>query len=251
MRIQLFRRALLGALLASVWAALLAAPAAAAPLAQLAPGALDSTFTGFTDDGIVNPAGLSSARSIALQPDGKIVVVGETATTNELAVFRYLPNGQPDTTFDGDGKAIFPDMFLAGDVAIQSDAKIVVAGFRNNTKGFQLARLTREGALDPSFGQGGWLNDNDIRLDDLSTVLVQRDGKIVACGSANSDAEGEGDFAVTRYNTNGVRDTAFGIVFIAYANHPPPRTPSEKRAIDERLAVSYTQEARYRYVISL
>ncbi|HEU5098477.1 MAG TPA: hypothetical protein VFU22_05630 [Roseiflexaceae bacterium] len=188
-------------------------------MAQLAPGALDPTFAGFTDDGIVNPAGLANATSIAVQPDGKIVVVGPAATTDEFAVFRYLPNGQPDNTFDGDGKVSISNMFTAADVALQSDAKIVVAGFRGPA-GFQVARLTPAGALDPSFGQGGWLNDNDIRLDTLTTVLVQRDGKIVVCGSAGQ-FEGEGDFAVTRYNANGARDFSFGngIVFIAFGGN--------------------------------
>ena len=146
MRKQLFRRALIGALLASIWAALLAAPAAAAPLAQLAPGALDPAFAGFTDDGIVNPAGLANATSIAVQPDGKIVVVGPAVTTDEFAVFRYLPNGQPDTTFDGDGKVSIPNMFTAADVALQSDAKIVVAG--------RILRIALEQSPKCRFGLG-------------------------------------------------------------------------------------------------
>jgi uncharacterized delta-60 repeat protein len=219
MRKHILRSALIIALLTIIFPSFQAAQAAQADpavAAQLAPGGLDTSFAGFTDDGIVNPAGLTIATSIAVQPDGKIVVVGETATADELAVLRFLPNGQPDTIFDRDGKVSIPNMFTAADVAIQIDGKIVVAGFRSSA-GFQVARLTSIGALDPSFDQEGWVNDTDIRLDTLTSVLVQSDGKIVACGKAGQ-SEGKGDFAITRYNANGARDMAFGngIVFVAF-----------------------------------
>ncbi len=68
------------------------------------------------------------ADDVALQADGKIVVVGKTATKNQLAVARYLPNGQPDTSFDGDGIALYADMFEATDVALQRDGRIVIGG---------------------------------------------------------------------------------------------------------------------------
>jgi len=170
-----------------------------------APGDLDPSFAGFGTGGVVTPTGLSNINGLAVQPDGKMVIVGYTGTFNDLAVYRYLANGQLDTTFDGDGKASFPDMFVAFAVAIQSDGQIVVGGTRDND--FQLARLTPTGALDSSFDGDGWVQDIDAELAKLYALLVQPDGKIVACGYA--EVGGDDDFGVARYDTYGARDNTF------------------------------------------
>jgi uncharacterized delta-60 repeat protein len=203
-RKYILRSALLIALLATLVTSTLAHSASAAPLALAAPGALDPTFGGFTDDGIVVESGLRRVEDMALQLDGKIVVVGDTGTNNQIAVFRYLSNGTLDLSFSGDGKAIFSDMFAADQVALQSDGKIVVGGTLGGA-GFNLARLNQDGTLDTSFDQDGWLSDHNLRVGSLRAILVQGDGKIVACGRNLDD-----DFSVARYNANGSRDTSFG-----------------------------------------
>ncbi len=175
------------------------------PTAQAAPGSLDSTFGGFTDDGTVIATGMNYATNVVLQPDGKIVMIGGTDTADQLAVFRYLPNGQLDTSFAGDGTVILPDMFTADAVALQSDGRIVVGGSRDDH--FHLARLKPNGALDTSFDGDGWAQDEDAELTTLNALLVQPDGKIVACGRAF--VGGNSDFGVTRYTAYGARDTAF------------------------------------------
>ena len=107
--------------------------AKAAPDAPDAAGDLDLTFAGFGVGGKVITTGvpmLDLKRGMALQPDGKIVVAGDTVSG--LLVMRYHPNGTLDTTFDGDGKAT-PDLGQltrrGTSVAIQADGKIVVAGW--------------------------------------------------------------------------------------------------------------------------
>jgi uncharacterized delta-60 repeat protein len=72
------------------------------------------------------------AYGVAVQPNGKIVVVGQaTRDTTEFGVVRYKPNGGLDLTFGGDGK-VLTDFFLGDDLArgvvIQPNGKIVVAG---------------------------------------------------------------------------------------------------------------------------
>src|SRR5207248_10643108 len=57
------------------------------------------------------------------------------------------------------------------------------------------------GTLDPSFGTGGKVIQNDIPFE---AVAVQTDGKVVAVGSRSND------FVVARYNTDGSLDTTFG-----------------------------------------
>src|SRR5689334_1170307 len=74
--------------------------------------------------------GIDSAEDVLVQPDGRIVVAGET-DFNTYALVRYNPDLSLDTTFSGDG-------FLSGDfgsgpsrgqgVLLQSDGRIVVAG---------------------------------------------------------------------------------------------------------------------------
>ncbi len=71
------------------------------------------------------------------------------------------------------------------------------------------------GALDPSFGAGGKvILDLGINAAN-SAVAVQSDGKIVAAGVIGSFNPISGvftsDFLLTRYNTNGSLDLAFGV----------------------------------------
>src|SRR5262245_51639007 len=102
--------------------------AQAAPRALNAPGELDTSFAGFGTGGKVTLAGLSGG-SMALAPDGKVVVVGYNATN--LMVWRYLPSGKPDPSFGSGGAfAYTPVGFdtITTDVAVQADGKIVIVG---------------------------------------------------------------------------------------------------------------------------
>jgi uncharacterized delta-60 repeat protein len=72
--------------------------------AQAAPGDLDPSFSG---DGkqTTDFVGFSWARATVLQPDGKIVAVGQDAVPGvDFALARYNPNGSLDPTFSGDGR---------------------------------------------------------------------------------------------------------------------------------------------------
>ncbi len=83
-----------------------------APAALAAPGDLDRSFDG---DGlrIVNWGGPDSAHDVAVQPDGKIVVVGVGFFAPvDFGISRLNPDGSSDTGFDGDGNAF---VALGGD----------------------------------------------------------------------------------------------------------------------------------------
>ncbi len=78
-----------------------------------------------------------------------------------MYVLRYNTNGTLDKTFDSDGIAGIDLGFLtvskASTMTLQSDGKIVVAGFENDhlnatTKDIGVARLNTNGSLDGSFG---------------------------------------------------------------------------------------------------
>lgn len=136
-----------------------------------------------------------------MQPDGKVVVLGDP-NGFDLTVYRYLPNGQPDPSFGSNGKVVHENMFAPAAMDLQSDGRIVAGGERNGY--FHLARLTPTGELDSSFDGDGLVEDFDSGLHTFGDILVQRDGKIVVCGSHTG-----GDFSVVRYDANGARDNFF------------------------------------------
>jgi uncharacterized delta-60 repeat protein len=187
---------------------LLASPAYAVP------GDLDTTFgggdgkvaTNYTSD---NDLGLS----VAIQPDGKIVVAGRAGGAGgQFAVIRYNPDGTLDTTFSGDGKVA--TNFTRGDdwaagVALQADGKIVVAGrAAGSNPMFALARYNADGTLDTTFDLDGRLRTDFSGGRDAGwDVAIQSDGKIVAAGYASG--RGAGRWALARYNSDGTPDSSF------------------------------------------
>lgn len=165
-------------------------------------GALDPTFGG---DGIVTTdftSGQDVAFDVAIQQNGKIVVVGQAGTGGPAAVVRYMAGGSRDRSFSGDGLATIDQFQVVRSVALQADGGIVVAGF--DGWGFALARFLRDGGLDPSFGKGGKVRhsyDGGYAL----AVAVQPDGRIVAGGDDNIFR-----FGVARYLSDGRLDRTFG-----------------------------------------
>ncbi|MCB9248520.1 MAG: hypothetical protein H6613_08225 [Ignavibacteriales bacterium] len=97
-------------------------------------GALDPTFG---SSGIVTTSvgtEIHTAKSIAIQSDGKILVVGssENVSNSDFLVVRYNSDGTLDNSFGSAGKVTI-DFGSGYDVAqslvIQSDGKIIVAGY--------------------------------------------------------------------------------------------------------------------------
>jgi uncharacterized delta-60 repeat protein len=182
----------------------------------LAPGDLDTTFgTGGTTTLDFN-GGFDQAKSVVVQPDGKIVVAGVAfnGTNNDFALTRYNIDGTLDTSFGSSGKVITPVGSGADQghsVVVQSDGKIVVAGvaFNGSNNDFALTRYNVNGTLDTSFGSSGKvITPVGSGADQGYSVVVQSDGKIVVAGVAFNGTND--DFALTRYNVNGTLDTSFG-----------------------------------------
>src|SRR5260370_10780276 len=102
--------------------------------------------------------------SLAIQPDGKIVLSGYTGAnpnSTDFALVRYNSNGSLDASF-GSGGFVTTDFFGLADfgrtVLVLPDGMLLVVGsafIAQNSPGFALARYTANGALDTSFGSGG------------------------------------------------------------------------------------------------
>ncbi len=182
-------------------------------------GTPDSTFSG--DGKVTTSVFLSSsvdgASSIALQPDGKILLGGSgivfPSPYNEFALVRYNPDGTPDFSFAGAGKtttSIGPEDDYCNSIALQPDGKIVMAGisFVNGNWDFSLARFTSDGLLDDTFSDNGKISlPANAGNDACNAVEVGADGKIWAGGYA--DGVFGNEFALLKLDTAGVPDADF------------------------------------------
>jgi uncharacterized delta-60 repeat protein len=180
-----------------------------------ADGDLDTSFSGDGKQTTAIGSGTDEANSVVLQSDGKIVAAGysHNGTNNDFAVVRYNTDGSLDTTFDTDGKvttAIGSGIDAAYSVVLQSDGKIVVAGYSYNgtNDDFAVVRYNTNGSLDTTFDTDGKVTtDIGSSQDQAYSVVLQSDGKIVVAGYSSNGTNT--DFAVVRYNTNGSLDTTF------------------------------------------
>ncbi|MEH2053294.1 putative Ig domain-containing protein [Nostoc sp.] len=168
-------------------------------------GSLDTSFGsgGKVTTDIGNKTS-DTSYSIALQPDGKILVAGVSG--NNFAVVRYNSDGSLDASFDSDGKVTtdLGSTDVAYSIALQSDGKIILAGKRSND--FAVVRYNSDGSLDTSFGSAGKvITDIGSKTTDTAySVSVQADGKIIVGGVSNNN------FALVCYNSDGTLNTSFG-----------------------------------------
>lgn len=113
-------------------------------------------------------------------------------------------NGGSERLLPSEEKVVLPG------IAIQPDGKIVLAGSDQTSNGVIVVRLLPNGAVDPSFGNGGIvLTPFPVgSFGEGRAVAIQPDGKIVVVGSAKGAVDG--DFLAIRYLDNGALDPSFG-----------------------------------------
>ena len=175
-------------------------------------GDIDTTFAG---DGkqTTELGGFDTAHDVAIQKDGRIVVVGSAGigSANDIAVVRYRKGGSPDTSFAGDGvqtTGIGGGASGRG-VAIQKDGKIVVVGGKDDD--FAVVRYRSNGTLDTSFSGDGKKTTNFGGFDHAEAVAIQDNGRIVAVGSSciGGGMDCRQNTAIARYKENGSLDRSF------------------------------------------
>lgn len=185
-------------------------------------GILDTSFGAGTGKVVSNFSIYGAiARAVALQQDGKYVVVGHAAdplniTKDDFFVARYNSDGSLDSSFGIGGSRRIQMSSNANDsafsVAIQPDGKIVIAGdYSTGTAlGIGVARLNTDGTMDATFGASGKVLF--VRSGLLSfgrAVAVQPNGKIVVLGNGTLTFNNTSLIQVLRFNTDGSLDNSF------------------------------------------
>jgi uncharacterized delta-60 repeat protein len=168
--------------------ALLMLPAAA----PAKTGDRDVTFNG-TGESRLDSGGMDDSRAIVRQPDGKLVVVGDTSNSFSARVHRLNADGTLDQGF-GDKGTVVIDSGAGEDhltsVLVQPDGKVVLGGSATGQKAV-LYRLTAGGGPDQGFGVGGRVTlTTDAKVEKVHSLALQPDGKIVAAGASNGPVDG-------------------------------------------------------------
>lgn len=179
-------------------------------------GSLDTTFNhvGWRKDGL--PQYRELGRALALQPDGKIVLVG-TGDSTLVAhgyMVRYNVNGSLDASFGAGGELrIRPGGNRAqlNDIVYLPSGKLLVAGTVrvNGNNDALLMRFNANGTLDATFGNlGGYRYYHLFGSEAINKLFVRPDGRILAVGTAAS-VTADSLFA-GRFLADGQPDASYG-----------------------------------------
>ncbi len=179
-------------------------------------GTLDTTYgaNGYALTDFQYPS--EEGFGMAIQADGKAVLVGSSpggdSPASRFALARFTTGGQLDSTF-GTGGEVLSAMpgsgGLARAIVIQPDGKIVVFGFNStgikgaSTDQGLLARFTVSGTLDPTFGNGGVVIEDQVLPEIGPTLALQPDGRIVVAGQSFE----VGPAVVARFLPDGTYDS--------------------------------------------
>ena len=163
-----------------------------------ADGTLDTGFA-------ANSAPDNLVEGIALQPDGKVLIVGLFANVNGIprnTVARLNADGSLDPSFDpGAG----PEALTVNCIALQADGKVLLGGGIISVDGVPhngFARLNTDGSLDTAY-QGSLPSDDGL----VYSIALQPDGKALVSGDL--DIGGNTPVSILRFNTDGTLDTSY------------------------------------------
>lgn len=166
-------------------------------------------------------------RSLHVFPNNKFIIGGSlsnylTGNYANFIVSKYNENGTLDTTFGIDGVSSINfglptnNLISSEDslscIVIQADGKIVAGGFTYyNQSDFGLVRLNSNGSLDTSFGANGRVITDFGAGEEIHSIQILANGKIIACGTYYFNSDSNQKIAIAQYNSNGSIDTDYGI----------------------------------------
>ena len=172
-------------------------------------GSIDTSFANL-GKAIVQFSGQDYGRSVDIQSDGKIVVVG-SGTVSKLYILKYTVDGTLDATFDNDG-ILASNISLTTSTTITSvslnrprikclnNNKILISGI--SASNFALIQLNSNGSLDNSFGTNGFSNFN-AEINDYSNFLILSGNKIIT-GGGSIDSMGISKMQKIQFSDTGI-----------------------------------------------
>ncbi|MEO8072780.1 MAG: FG-GAP-like repeat-containing protein [Acidobacteriota bacterium] len=169
------------------------------PIARLnQDGSFDSTFASVTSN--------SNALQVAVQPDGKILLVGFFTAINEVGsnfIARLNADGSLDSSFKtgtGANRPIFT-------VSLQPDGDILIGGIFSSFNGKnrnQIARLKADGSTDATFDPG----NNSFGLGTIYSISALPGGKVIVGGSFGGSVFFGGSDSIKVFNADGSADSS-------------------------------------------
>ena len=177
-------------------------------------GSLDTAFG--TGGIVTTPVGFGGiARSLVLQPDGKLLAAGmaSNGSDTDFELVRYTTSGTLDVTF-GTGGMVMTAIGPGNDAAYALDlqkGKPTAAGssWNGSDDDFALVRYNANGTPDTSFGGDGKVTTAiGSGNDEAYAIGQQKNGKLIAAGASWNGVDD--DFALVRYETDGSVNTTFG-----------------------------------------
>lgn len=159
---------------------------------------LNSDATEDSSFQFTNP--LTSVRKIALQPNGKIIVLGDLDSSRRK-IIRLLTNGDIDSSFNLAPSLLFYNNYLTFDLL--PDGKMLITSDSSSLQKHAISRINSDGSLDTSFNFttiNYYFNSNE------NANLVLPDGKILIAVAKNYNSKG-----IIKLNSNGSIDTTFDV----------------------------------------
>lgn len=182
-------------------------------------GFVDTTFgvNGISETWASQYGGINDgARTMAVQPDGKLVMSGECSF--DICAIRLSSNGQPDPTFGNQGLSVIPRPDYSEAISslrLDASGRVVMAGTCRNidlTYSLCLTRLTAEGTLDTTFGNQGLtstLVHNGLGAG-AAQLLPAPDGGWLVAGICDMGAASSWDACLVKYSEDGIQDLTYG-----------------------------------------
>lgn len=195
----------------------------AAPI-PVVPGGLDPTFGSdgrqLVDDPDPNSDVQHRVKAVAVQSDGEILLAGSVGTraangVGEFFLERLNADGSIDTSFGAGGsvQTVIGPVSFATSLLLLPGGRILVGGATEDSAtattnaSFALAVYKSDGSLDPTFGNGGIVVTDFAGNEEVDSLAMDPNGKIVAAGAYFLYPNV--GFDIARYNATGSLDTTF------------------------------------------
>lgn len=166
-------------------------------------GPASSIDRSFGQSGVVHST--DAVTDVKEQSDGKFVFTGETNGDPGIPVCRLEADGTPDLSFGSSSGCIIFDPLsgAAHGLRVAIHDEVIYLDFISSS-GTGIARFTRQGVLDATFGTGGWITLSSVGAVDMFIV----NERIILAGAAAAGAS-DGKAFLARLNLDGTLDADF------------------------------------------